>query len=421
MKREGLFFPSAKLKKVDKANYLYVIVNIGLSAFSFLRSFVFMQVLDLRGLGVISLVQTIFMFIGLLQMGLLNGGFRIVSLGKNEELNRTNNTIYSYLSILLPLGVIFCILSNYFHWIKELSLELLIISVVFGIITLLNNWYHNILIGEQKLSEVNLLNIVSYTVSACLLPTAYMYGFWGGMMVIMAQPLVFVCLGLFRNKEFVPNKFFFDIKYIRYILHFGFIPFLGGILLSIYLQVERWSITEVLGVEALGGFYLVFLYVSLYQLIPNSINSIFFPKCIKSYSEKNYSNFKSLLKYYYLTIVAYGGAIALVTSIFLEPVVSLVFPQHLPGVALVYIILPGLIIQSLSDPIALVLNSSVILKPMLIVNLINMIFCVMMVFVLIFLKKFTLESVASIRMMSGVLILLSYVVTYFLIRKKLYL
>ena len=58
----------ARGQKVDKANYYYILVNIGLSAFSFVRSFVFMRVLDLKELGVISLVQTIFMFIGLLQM-----------------------------------------------------------------------------------------------------------------------------------------------------------------------------------------------------------------------------------------------------------------------------------------------------------------------------------------------------------------
>lgn len=109
-----------------------------------------MRVLDLKELGIISLVQTIFMFVGLLQMGLLNGGYRIVSLGKNDELEKTNNSIYSYLAILLPLGILFCILSTLLNWIDELSFILLIIAVIFGIFTLLNNWIHNALIGEQK-------------------------------------------------------------------------------------------------------------------------------------------------------------------------------------------------------------------------------------------------------------------------------
>ena len=411
---------SSRLANIDKANYYYVIINVGLSGFSFLRSFVFMRYLDLKELGIISLVQTIFMFIGLLQMGLLNGGYRIVSLGKSEEMEKTNNTIYSYLAILLPIGLLFCVLSSCFNWIKELSLLLLVISVVFGIFTLLNNWTHNALIGEQKLKEVNRINIIAYGTAAIMLPLAYWFGFWGGMIVIMVQPLVFVIMALIRNKELIPTGFYFDNKYIKYILSFGFIPFLGGIFLSIYLQVERWSITEVLGVEALGGFYLVFLYVSLFQLVPNSINSIFFPKGVKAYSEKNYSSFKSLLKYYYLTLVGYGFAIAIVTFLFLEPVVSLVFPQHVPGIVLVYIILPGLILQSLSEPIGLILNSAVILRPMLIVNMLNMLLCIAMVFTLICFDSFTLNTVASIRMVSGIFTLFAYVVVYFLIRRRLY-
>lgn len=379
-----------------------------------------MRYLDLKELGIISLVQTIFMFIGLLQMGLLNGGYRIISLGKKEEMERTNNTIYSYLAILLPLGILFCFLSGTFNWIKDLDLTLLIISVVFGIFTLLNNWYHNMLIGEQKLGEVNRANIVSYTLSALALPLAYWFGFWGGMAVIMIQPLAFVGLAMLRNKELTPTGFYFNVSYIKYILSFGFIPFLGGIFAVIYTQVERWSIDSVLGVEALGGFYLVFLYVSLYQLVPTSLNAIFFPKGVKSYSEKRYGDFKRILRYYYLMLVSYGVLIAIVTVLFLKPVVGIVFPNHLHGVNFVYIILPGLIMTSLTEPIGLILNSSVILKPMLAVSSSNMALNVIAIITLISIGVFSLQNVAILRALSGVYILMAYFVVYLLIRKKLY-
>lgn len=408
------------LKGTDKVNYYYLIVNVGLSAFSFLRSFVFMRYLGLRELGVISLVQTIFMFIGLLQMGLLNGGYRIVSLGKKDEMEKTNNTIYTYLALLIPIGLVFCCLSSYFQWIKDLPLILLLISVVFGIFTLLNNWYQNMLIGEQKLSEVNLSNVVSYSLSASMLPLAFLFGFWGAMLVIMIQPVVFVGLSMIRNRELCPTGLFFDVKYIKYILSFGFIPFLSGIFSIIYLQVERWSIDGVLGVEALGAFYLVFLYVSLYQLVPNSLNAIFFPKGVKSYAEKHYDDFKRIIKYYFLTLVGYGVLIAAITLLLLEPVVALIFPNHLSGVSFVYIILPGLIMMSLVDPVALILNSAVILRPMLIASSSNLIFNVVVIILLISLGIFTLQGVAALRAVSGLYLLISYVVIYMIIKKKLY-
>lgn len=407
-------------QKIAKANYYYILVNIGLSAFSFLRSFVFMRVLDLKALGVISLVQTIFMFIGLLQMGLLNGGYRIISLGKKDDIQRTNNTIYTYLAILLPLGLVFCIFSAAFNWIEDLDFTLLLISVVFGIFTLLNSWYHNMLIGEQKLSEVNISNIVSYTLSVLFLPFAFVWGFWGAMAVIMIQPLAFVGVSMFRNPELKPTGFDFDFKYIKYILSFGFIPFLGGIFAATYTQVERWSITDVLGVEALGGFYLVFLYVSLYQLVPTSINAIFFPKGVKSYAEGRYDDFKRFLKYYYLVLIGYGILIAIVTVTLLKPVVAVVFPNHLPGVTLVYYILPGLILNSMCEPIGLILNSAVILKPMLAVNATNLAFNVAGIALMIVIGIFTLDNVAILRSLSGVVMILGYIITFLLIRRKLY-
>lgn len=407
-------------KNVDKSNYYYIIVNIAISVYSFLRSFVFMRVLDLRELGIISLIQTIFMFIGLLQFGLLNGGYRIVSLGKKEELERTNNTIFSFVTTLLPLGMLFCVLSSIFNWIEELSFILLIISIVFGVFTLVNTWLHNALIGEQKLGEVNRLNIISNGVALLILPLAFIGGFWGAIAVLIIQPLLFVGLCLIRDKELRPTGFFINFKYIKYILSFGFIPFLGGIFVALYLQVERWTITEVLGVEALGAFYLVFLYVSLYQLVPTSINAIFFPKGVKSYSNGDFIRFKQILKYYYLVLVGYSLMISLVTYTLLEPAVALIFPKHIPGVAFVYIILPGLILQSLSEPIGLVLNASVILKPMLRVSICNFVLSVGLVVVMVIIKCFSLQSVAMIRTISGAFLFLSYILTFIIIKRKLF-
>ena len=335
-------------------------------------------------------------------------------------MEKTNNTIFSYVILLLPIGLLFCIFSSIFNWIKDLSFLLLILAVVFGIFTLVNNWLHNALIGEQKLSEVNRINIVSNGVALIILPLAFIWGFSGALVVLVIQPLLFVTLCLWRNKELRPTGFFFKIEYLRYILSFGFIPFLGGIFVALYLQVERWSITDVLGVEALGAFYLVFLYVSLYQLVPTSINAIFFPKGVKSYSDGDFNRFKNILRYYYLVLIGYGALIAVITFTLLEPIVSVVFPNHLPGVLFVYIILPGLIMQSLSEPIGLVLNASVILKPMLIVSVLNFLVCVAAVAFLIMAGYFTLENVAFIRTVSGCILLVSYIITYLIIKKKLY-
>lgn len=407
-------------RKIEKSNYNYIIINLCVSAFSFLKSFIFMHVLDLRELGIISLVQTIFMFIGLLQIGLLNGGYRIVSLGKKEQLEKANNTLFTYIFLLGIPGVAFCILANRFNWIEELTLPLLLIAVFFGIFTLINNWLHNALIGEQRLSAVNRINIISYGASALTLPIAYFVGFWGGILVITIQPLLFVLICLIENKELRPTGFSLEIEYIKYILGFGFIPFLGGIFSALYTQIERWSITEVLGVEALGGFYLVFLYVSLYNLVPKSINGIFFPKAVKSYEDGQFNDFKKYIKWYYVVLICYGALIVLVTILFLQPIVSMVFPKHIPGIEFVYIIIPGIILRSLTDPIDLILNSAVILKPMLIVNILYLLLNIIVIAAYIASDVFSLINIAILRTISGTFMLFAYVVVFLIIKKRLF-
>ncbi len=388
--------------------------------FNFLRSFIFMNVLDLRELGIISLIQTIFMFIGLLQIGLLNGGYRILSLGKTAEVEKTNNVIWSYATTLLPVGIIFALISDKFQLIEELSLPLLLISIGFGLFTLLNNWQHNALIGEQKLGEVNKINLISYSLSMLTLPLAYYFGFWGGIVVITIQPLMFVFISLLDNKELRPTKYELQWSYIKYVLSFGFIPFLSGIFAAVYTQVERWSITEALGVKALGAYFLVGLYVSLYNLVPTSLDGIFFPKAVKSYVAKQYQEFNRYLRFYYLALIGYALFIVLITVFLMKPVVGIVFPIHLPGVTFVYIVLPGLILKSLTQPIGLILNSAVILKPMLIVNALNLAFNVGMVAIFIVTDAFSLTSVASITAMSGTFYFISYIIVYFIIKKRLY-
>ena len=154
--------------------------------------------------------------------------------------------------------------------------------------------------------------------------------------------------------------------------------------------------------------------------MPTSINSIFFPKAVKSYENKRYCEFKKYIKWYYAVLIGYGALIVIITILFLRPVVSLVFPKHIPGIELVYIIMPGIILQSLSEPIGLILNSSVILKPMLIVNCLNLLLNIAIVILYISTNSFTLRNIALLRTISGVFLFAAFIVVYLIIKKRLY-
>lgn len=343
----------------------YVIVNIVVSFVGFIRSFAFIRWLGLEELGLISLAQTVMQFIGLFQLGLINGGYRMFSLNKVREQERVNNLLFTSFSIfffifLAAWGILTAtdnkiIMDN----------DLLLVAIVGGILTLTNNWLNNTLIGKQKLGEINIINIISICVSVLSLSFVYFVGFWGAIISVVIHPLCFVIITLLRNRELRPTGFLIDINLIKEILGYGFIPFLSGIFVMLNLQVERWSIAGFLGNEALGCFYLVFLFNTLFMLIPASIQSIFFPKAVRSYDEGNMIEFKTVIKRLSLVTIVYDVAIIIATITLLKPVVSVVFPLHEDNVIFVYLFLPGLLAWSLESVTSLVLNASLRLRIML--------------------------------------------------------
>ncbi len=376
---------------------LYVIVNIAVSFVGFLRSFAFMRWLGLEDLGLISLAQTVMQFIGLFQLGLINGGYRMFSLNKVKEQERVNNVLFSAFGIFLLvfLAVWGGVVATGTRVLMDN--DLLFVSILAGVLTLTNNWLNNTLIGKQKLGEINAINLISITVSVLSLSTIYFIGFWGAVISVTIHPLCNVLLILKRNKDLCPTGFAIDLKLIREILGYGFIPFLSGIFVMLNLQIERWSIAGFLGNEALGRFYLVFLFNTLFMLIPTSVQNIFFPRAVRSYDEGNLSEFKNVIKKFSLITAVYDTAILLVTVLFFKPVVSLIFPIHVDNVVYVYLFIPGLIACSFESVTGLVLNASLRLKILFISGCSSFLTNVVGVVLLKSTGTMTLEAMASLK------------------------
>ena len=376
---------------------LFVVVNITVSIVGFIRSFAFMKWLGLEELGLISLVQTVIQFIGLFQFGLINGGYRMFSLNKVQEQERVNNLLFSaffvFLLVFLLIWLIFFITGNNLL----MDNDLLLIAILAGVFTLTNNWLNNTLIGKQKLGEINKINLISIGVSLLSLSLIYFIGFWGAVISITVHPLCYVFIALKRNKDLRPTRFLVEINLIKEILSYGFIPFLSGIFVMLNLQVERWCIAGFLGKEALGCFYLVFLFNTLFMLIPTSIQSIFFPRAVRSYDEGNLKDFKIVIKKLSLVTIFYDVIIVLCTVVFLKPVVSFVFPIHAMNVVYVFWFLPGLLAWSFDSVTGLILNSSLRLKVLLYAGLAGFLINVFGVLLLKITDFLTLETMACLK------------------------
>ena len=369
----------------------FITINIIVAFLGFVRSFAFINFFDFNELGIITLVSTGAMLISFFQIGLINGGYRIIALQDKTSNEKVNNVIFSYIGILYLILIILSAINLFLKIYSNTSIILLVITI--GIFSLVTNWLTNTLIGAREYKRLNLANIISSLVSLGSLILAYYFGLIGALLSLLLQPLLFVGIVFITDKKEIPTTFDLDFKHIKYILKYGFIPFLSGIFFLLYQQIERWSVNYYLGPDAIGKMYLVFLTTTLWLLIPTSINSLFFPKAVKYKNDNNIVEFKLIIKKYFLINILYSIISTLIIYFFFYPLIDIVFPKHSPYVYLVYIILPGLIIRTLSDPIGLFFNSIVYLKPILWSDVISTLFYLITIIYLGTNELFTLESI----------------------------
>ena len=409
-----------RIGKLVTPSSVYLLINIAVSGVGFIRSFAFMKALDINVLGVISLVQTGILFLGLLQFGLINGGYRIFALDNSDFQKRINNLIFSYfavISLLLfgVLGIIFI-----FGYQLVLSNGLLFVALFCGILSLIMNWLTNTLIGLRLIRDINWINAIAGGVSLLTLPLIFIYGLTGAVISLMAQPLLFVVITLWRRKELRPSAWNFDLSLIRYVLSFGFIPFLAGIFGMINMQIERWSIADILGTEALGQFYLVFLYSTLFVLIPSSLLNIFFPRAIFAYENFQMNEFKRIIKQYSMLLLSYLVLVFVFTILALQPVIDWILPEHSLNTQYVFIFLPGLLVLSLCDPISIIFNSAVRLKPFLYAGVGSVIMTILFVFYANKFECYNLTNVAILKTMINTSVCLYYFIYVVINRKSIF-
>lgn len=376
---------------------LYIIVNITVSFVGFIRSFAFMRWLGLEELGLISLAQTVMQFISLFQLGLINGGYRMFSLNKVNEQEKINNLLFSAFGIFLIIFLCTWVVIVGTGSRVLMDNDLLLVAILAGILTLVNNWLNNTLIGKQKFREINIINILSISASILSLLLVYSIGFWGAVISVTIHPLCYVLLTLLRNKELRPTFFFIEKRIIKEILSYGFIPFLSGIFVMLNMQIERWSIAGFLGNEALGCFYLVFLFHTLFMLIPISIQSIFFPKAVCSYEDGNLPEFNNVIKKLSQVTIIYDIIILAITILLFKPVVSLVFPLYVDNVIYVYLFIPGLLASSLDSVTNLILNASLRLRIIFISSISGFIINIIGISLLVYVGEMTLGAMACLK------------------------
>lgn len=407
------------LLKSDNSKISYVVIRLFISMIRFVRGFVFMKFLSLSELGIITLVMAVMGIFRLLQIGLLNGGYRIFSVD-NPNKWRVNDTIYSYFSIV---GIIISVGISIAYLLDFLTATELFFSfsaTVFGFLLVLNNWNRNILIAHQKLKEINRIEITATILSLLMLFSVYYLKVYGALIVIFSRELIFYTLTIIKNKNYLPQQFTFQIKEVKWILSFGFLPFLAGMVTNMNLQVETWSIASFLSTEALGSFYLPKLYISLFMIIPLAISKLFFPETMRAFVKGDFKTVKNIIKKYFLINIGFSIFAVIATWLFLEMIIGMAIPKHLIGIKYVWLVLPGLVFYVIFQPVNLIFNAAVKLYPFLWASGAALALTVLTVPIVGLFGELTLNFVAIIKCLSYI-ITSSVLLTIFIsLRKKIW-
>lgn len=401
----------------NKESVSYVSLTIATTFISFFKGFILMRYLSLHDLGIITLISAVMGLFVMLQLGFLNGGYRIYS-EQHKDSKDVNNIIYTYFFIIEVLLIFGIILFYFLNRIDSIELFYALSSSFFGILLVLNNSIRNILIANKKVTEVNRLNLISTITSFIFLFTVPFWGLYGALLVTFSIELIFYSMAIIRDKSLLPTNFNFNIKQYKWVLSYGFLPFIAGVIITYNAQIETWSIAKFISTDALGEFYLPKLYISLFLLIPNAVAQLFFPDAIKAYSESNFIKVKNIIKKYVLINTVVGLFLCIITVLLMPTVIKFVVPLHLVGIPYVWIILPGLFIYTILRPLDLVFYASNILRPFILISIIGVIFTTCGLLTYGFFGTLTLVYVAIIKSLFYVIISLSLVGFYFY-KKKL--
>jgi O-antigen/teichoic acid export membrane protein len=365
----------------------------------FVRGFVFMRFLSLSDLGIITLVGAIMGLFVMFQLGFLNGGYRIFSVN-NPDRWKVNDLIYSYFFFLGVLFLLGIFIAFSLSRINVIELFYALPAILFGLLLVFNNWNRNILTAQQRFEEINRIEIYSTIISFTLLVSVFLLGIYGALIVIFSKELFFYVLTIAKNRNFLPRYFSLKFNEIKWVLSFGFLPYLAGVVATMNLQVETWSIAGFLSMEVLGEYYLPKLYIQLFLIVPVSISQLFFPESMQAFVKGNFSRVKKILSNYFLFNSLFCLFSVALTWLFIDVVIEFTIPKHIIGIKYIWLILPGLIFYVLLQPIDLIFNGAVKLLPFLWASGIALLITIITLPTLGYIGKLSLDYASIIKSIS---------------------
>jgi O-antigen/teichoic acid export membrane protein len=315
-----------------------VVVNMVFIA----RSYVALLALDYRDLGQMAVLQTVILLIGTLQFGLLNGGYRLLCSATAAGAQKLVNVAFAMIGLIgaatLALG-----------WVAGESLVpgadrwIIVIGVVAGIATLLRTWVSNHQIAAGELRLLNLLTMLSCLAS--MMPLIWLSSAPLELLALstLLQPALYIALALIFSPKLRPNSPLVDSAVLKSVMATGILVFLSGLLLQLNTQIERYFVIAFLGIESLGHLYISILFLTLYTIVPNALQSFIVPKIVQANNAGDESAVRHLMGRLFQSSIAYCALVVPIYWLLAGPVVALAAPRYLADLQYVTVLLPGLL------------------------------------------------------------------------------
>lgn len=334
---------------------VYLAVNLGTNLLFLVRSYVAMRVLGYAELGQVALLQSLAMFVGVMQFGVINGGYRLLCGAQSAGAPAVNDTVWTILLLIAAacamVGLMLPLWSDDAAVLLALELGLLA-----GVGTLLRNWLTSNLTAGQRLRQLNRDSLLAALLSLSALLFVPLAPLQACLASILIQPLAFVALAMWHEPALRPKAFRLDRELTRKLLSSGFVVFLTSLFLQANLQVERWYVTETIGLEALGHLYLAILFVNLFQILPSSLDGLFLPRLVRAHEAGQALLIRLDLRRLLALLALYCLLSAAAVGLLAVPVLEWLLPKYVQDLPYLWWVLPGLVVYTLSSPFAIVFN-----------------------------------------------------------------
>lgn len=364
---------SVLLRVLKSTKYRYVAVSILVSVLAFARNIFFMKTLDLASLGQITLMTTLIMLVGFIQVGLINGAYNQYAARDREINRRIVELMTTGIIALIPVGVIVTLGFQISGTLADIVWpRTLAFGIAAGIATLASTWLNNALIADGHLGRSNIVNLSAVLISLLAAFLSLDYGLSAALSSLLLQPVIVASAALLLDPNLKAQSLGVQRETLIILFRLGLMPFLSGLAVLLMHQVERWSIASILGPEALGEFYIVLMYSAFFSLVPAALLNVFFPQAKRAYVARDPQQLMVFVRRHQNDLLSYFVFAVLITVLLMPPAVERFLPEFSDSTLLIYYALPGLVLFTLRNIASMVLYSSSEMKPLLLSGVITL-------------------------------------------------